>query len=392
MVTEVGLCKLLDLDQHHLEIVDDLESKLVLEHSGHRRVGVALIGLGRMGTIHLYNIVRQPRAHLLHIFDVVQKRLDFMSTKYFLEEQNVKLSSTESGWQSILSDKRVEAIIVASPTQTHEKFVREALEAGKHVLCEKPLAKDPDVVRYLVELAKRSSLIIICAFNRRYDLNFRMVKKQADQGDVGKLRIIKTCSRDSPLPPVEYIKTSGGFFHDCFVHDLDVILWLSGELPSEIYTLAHCYDQDYRKLGDVDTALITMKFPSGLITATDIARHSATGYEQRLEVYGPKGCLKLDESTNLSWEKHCEYGLIKPNQCYSFSSRYLEAYAREINELLNHIEGNNILEKPNPDHLNLLNKVLIACEKSHKTRLPVTIEWTEDELCKANSSGNKLPI
>lgn len=352
------------------------------EENGTRRIGLAVIGVGRMGAIHMYNASREPRANLLYVLDASQERLNYMRKKYYLDERGTKAVGLD-GWETILNDPKVEALLISTPTFSHEHYVRGGLEHNKHIICEKPLADKIESVKSLVELAQTKKLTLICAFNRRYDPSFRRIAEQAKRGDIGQVRIIKTCSRDSPLPPIEYIKISGGIFHDCIVHDIDVVLWLAQELPTEVHCYAHTYMPDYKTLNDFDTALCSMKFKSGLISVTDIARVSATGYDQRVEVYGPKGCLKLDELPRVGWEKHTDVGTTRPNNCYSFASRYLEAYASEIVELFNHIEGNKTLEPIRPGYLVSLCKIIHAIDESARSQKAVKLDWTAEEIARS---------
>lgn len=358
------------------------ESDFTLEHIPHafgtRRIGLAVIGLGRMGSIHTYNAIREPRANLLYILDANKEKLDYLHKKYFFGERGVKTIGPDQ-WKTVLEDKRVEAVLIATPTFLHEKYAREALEHGKHVLCEKPLAEKADAVASVLELAEKKNLTLMVAFNRRYDPSFRYVKEQAHRGDIGQIRVIKTCSRDSPIPSVDYIRVSGGIFHDCMVHDLDLVFWMAKELPIEVHSYATTYMEDYKEVGDYDTALAHLKFKSGLIASVELERQNASGYEQRIEVYGPKGVLKLDEMAHAGWEKHTDKGLQKPSNNYSFASRYREAYANEIGELFNHIEGNKTMEPRNLWYLNALIRVVNACERSAKEGCVVKIEWTEEE-------------
>lgn len=371
---------LYEIDDRYKLAETDATLTINPEQCGTRRIGLAVVGVGRMGAIHLYNALREPRANLLYILDASKERLECMRKKYFLDERGVKLVGTD-GWKTIINDNRVEALLISTPTFTHEKYTREGLENKKHVICEKPLADNIKAVQSLVDLAVKNDLKLICAFNRRYDPSFRKIKEQVKRGDIGQVRVIKTCSRDSPLPPIEYIKISGGFFHDCLVHDVDVVLWIAQELPVEVHCYAHTYDEDYKKLNDYDTALISMKFKSGLISVTDLSRVNAPGYDQRVEVFGPKGCLKLDEYARAGWEKHNEFGVTKASNCYSFASRYLEAYANEITELFNHIEGNKVLEPMNPKYLSALCKIIHACEHSARSDQAVKLNWSPEELC-----------
>lgn len=202
------------IDERYQLCESDTTLKIQPEHFGTRRIGVAIVGIGRMGAIHLFNMLREPRAIIRYVVDADPARLDHMRKKYFLDERDIKCVHTND-FRQALEDARVEAVLISTPTFTHEQFTRSALEAQKHVLCEKPLAQSPEAVDSLVKLAQERQLKLICAFQRRYDPSFMKVAEQIKRGDIGAPRIIKTCSRDSPLPPLEYIKISGGIFHDC---------------------------------------------------------------------------------------------------------------------------------------------------------------------------------
>lgn len=381
MSTSIGDAKydtIYELDTHYQSAEADAKLELQPEVSGSRRIGVAIVGVGRMGAIHVYNAHREPRAKLLYVLDSSEDRLDYMRKKYFLDEHGVKSVGLDS-WQVVLDDPEVEVLIISTPTFTHEKYTREGLKHGKHVLCEKPLAEKAEEVRSTVELAQSLNRKLIVAFNRRYDPSYRRIHDQVRRGDIGQVRLVKTCSRDSPLPPIDYIRISGGIFHDCFVHDLDLILWMARELPIEVYAIGHAYHPDYVEVGDYDTAVVTMKFKSGMMSLTDLSRHSAPGYDQRIEVFGPKGCLKLDEFPRAGWERHTEIGVTRPVNCYSFSSRYLEAYAIELVNLFNLIEGHKAIEPMNLPYLNHICKITDACERSARAGKPEYLEWTEEE-------------
>uniref|UniRef100_A0A6G1SBC4 Putative oxidoreductase yrbE n=1 Tax=Aceria tosichella TaxID=561515 RepID=A0A6G1SBC4_9ACAR len=371
-----------DIDDRYELCESDINLTNNLPAFGSRRINVAVVGIGRMGAIHLYNILREPRANLLYVIDSDKRRLEFLERKYFLKERGIKVLDIEE-WDRAMLDQQLEAVLIATPTFTHEHYARTALENRKHVLCEKPLAESPEAVDKLVRLAHSKGLKLICAFQRRYDPSFMRLAEQIKRGDIGDIRIIKTCCRDSPLPPIEYIKISGGIYHDCFVHDLDVIIWYSNELPSEVHAYGHAYRDDYKELNDFDTTVVCMKFKSGLITVTDLSRVGPSGYEQRIEVYGPQGVLKMDEFTRVGWEKHTNVGVTRPGQCFSFASRYIEAYSNEITELFNHIEGHQTAHTIRKGYLQALCKITHAIEHSARSCQPVRLEWTAEELKEA---------
>ena len=125
---------------------------------------------------------------------------------------------------------------------------------------------------------------LFCAFNRRFDPGMSAVYRQVKEGKIGKVYQIKTCSRDSPLPPISFLKISNGMYHDCAVHDIDMICWIVGEVPVGVMALGSTFNNGIKALNDVDTIAIILKFPSGILGSIDLSRHSSYGYDQRLEV------------------------------------------------------------------------------------------------------------
>lgn len=176
------------------------------------------------------------------------------------------------------------AVVVASPTDTHEFYVRAALKAGRSVFCEKPVAGNIKDTAACYDEAARMGKTLLCAFNRRFDPEMVRAWEEVKAGKVGRLYQVKTCSRDSPRPLNSFLRISGGMFHDCGVHDIDLICWVVGEEPVGVFAQASVFDKDIQEMGDVDTMVIVLKFPSGVLGTIDLSRHSSYGYDQRLEV------------------------------------------------------------------------------------------------------------
>ncbi len=173
---------------------------------------------------------------------------------------------------------------MATPTDSHEYFVRRGLEAGRGVFCEKPIAGNIGDIGLCYDIAEKYGLPLYCAFNRRFDAGMRSVYDHVRAGKIGRVYQIKTCSRDSPLPSLAYLKISHGMFHDCAVHDIDMVCWVVGEEPVRVVAEGSTFNEGIRSLGDVDTIAIILKFPSGVLATIELSRHSTYGYDQRLEV------------------------------------------------------------------------------------------------------------
>jgi myo-inositol 2-dehydrogenase/D-chiro-inositol 1-dehydrogenase len=183
-----------------------------------------------------------------------------------------------------MKDPNVDAVVVATPTDQHESFVRTALTAGKAVFCEKPIAATKQAIGKCYDLAAKVNRPLFCAFNRRFDAGMSTLRQKVRDQQIGTVYQVRTTSRDSPLPSMSYLKISRGIFHDCAVHDIDMVCWIVGEEPCGVFAQGSAFDPEIEAIGDVDTVAIILKFPSRVIATIELNRHSQYGYDQRLEV------------------------------------------------------------------------------------------------------------
>lgn len=221
---------------------------------GAKRVGFAIVGLGRAGHFHMASM--KALTDLACLQWVVDS--DAALARSVGEREGCRWSTA---LPDVLNDPLVDAVIIASVTYTHYGFCKAALSAGKAVFTEKPISHNPAELREIIELACRhSSRPFIVGYQRRVDPNFRELRRQVRECEsVGGLRLVKCTSRDNPLPPLEYLRVSGGLFYDMLCHDFDLIHFLTGQIPIEVYSAAHCYNPDIAMLGDVDTVAVTLK-------------------------------------------------------------------------------------------------------------------------------------
>ncbi|XP_034190565.2 inositol 2-dehydrogenase [Osmia lignaria lignaria] len=355
-----------------------MEDIALKNEARHKTIKLALFGVGRAGTIHLSNVVANPRVKLLYVVDDVESKWEAIRQHWHLDDVtflNIKQSD------KVYNDPNVDAVIVASPTYTHETIVRKALEAKKAVFCEKPVAEDRVNTMKCYETAKKVGKPLFCAFNRRFDPSYSSVKERVRKGEVGHVHTIKTVSRDSPLPTLDYLKLSGGIFHDCMVHDLDMITWVLGEYPVKVAVQASANIPEIKQIGDFDTVTVSLYFPSGTLGMIDLSRNSNYGYDQRLEVFGPKGMIKADNEQPM----HCvntQYGLQGSNSppiWYSFPSRFMNGYRRELEHFVDIVLGmdeSSVLAKETL----AVSKLASACEESARSGKMVEIKWAVNEL------------
>ncbi|XP_006618491.1 uncharacterized protein LOC102675776 [Apis dorsata] len=356
----------------------DFLEHLQLKTDHHPRIKVALFGVGRAGTIHLANIVDNPRLKLLYIVDDVESNWTKLKRYWQLDDVTF-LNSKQAN--KVFNDPNIDAVIVASPTYTHETIVTKSLEAKKAVFCEKPIAENSLNTLTCYETAKKVGKPLFCAFNRRFDPSYSTVRDRVRSGEVGHVHVIKTVSRDSPLPSIDYLRISGGIFHDCMVHDIDIITWVLGEYPVKVATQAYAHIPEIKAINDYDTVVVTLHFPSGTLGVIDLSRNSPYGYDQRLEVFGPKGMISAVNEQPI----HCVtshngiQGVNSPPIWYSFPSRFRNAYQAELNHFIDIVLGkdeSSVL----PKQTLAVSKVASACEESARTGKMVEIKWTPNEL------------
>jgi myo-inositol 2-dehydrogenase/D-chiro-inositol 1-dehydrogenase len=287
---------------------------------------VGVIGAGRIGKIHIENLLSKiPQANLKIVADInLNNKL-----KKWAEEKGVPKLITEPN--EIFNDPEIDVIVICSPTDTHAKFIQTAAKAKKHVFCEKPIDTDIKRIRDTLSIVKNAGIKLMVGFNRRFDRNFMRCNESIASGQIGNPQIIKITSRDPAPPPIEYIKVSGGIFLDMTIHDWDMARFQAGSEVEEVYaTGAVLIDPEIGKAGDIDTAVAVLKFKNGAIGIIDNTRQAVYGYDQRVEVFGSKGCVIADnEATNTVRIYTAECTNIDKIP-YFFMERYLDSYSTEL--------------------------------------------------------------
>ena len=188
------------------------------------------------------------------------------------------------------------------------------------------------------------------------------------------MQIIKTTSRDNPVPTLAYLKISGKIFHDCGSHDIDVCRWIAGEDPCEVYAAASSFNKDIKALEDWDTVLITLKFPSGVIASIDLSRKAAYGYDQRIEVLGDKGMLQAMNRQPTTVVLSNDEGVSTDPYCYSFPQRYDQTYALEMDHFAD-ILSKKVDPLLSHDDARKVNIIADGAELSCQTGKPVTLKY-----------------
>ena len=298
-------------------------------------VTVGIIGAGRIGKVHTESICNYVRnAHIKTVADPFMNE----TTAKWLTSMGVE--NTTQDYHEILNDPEIDAVLICSSTNTHSPISLEAIAAGKHVFCEKPIDHDLTKIKQVVEALKGSNIKYQVGFNRRHDHNFAAVKQAINDGKVGDVHIIKITSRDPEPPSAEYAAVSGGMFLDMTIHDFDMVRFLAGCDAEEIYVQsAVLVDPAIGEAGDVDTAIITLKMENGSIAVIDNSRRAAYGYDQRAEVFGSKGMVATANDTLSTAVLSNADGVTGEKPLYFFLERYMQSFATEVKGFISAIEN-----------------------------------------------------
>lgn len=331
-------------------------------------VRVGIIGAGRIGKVHIQSICTGVRNAVIKT--VADPMMTEETAAWIKSMGDIKVTKD---YKEILRDEEIDAVIICSSTDTHSGISVEAIEAGKHVFCEKPIDHDIEKIKKVMEALKGSKVKYQVGFNRRFDHNFRAVREAVAAGKIGDPHIIKVTSRDPEPPSPAYVKVSGGMFLDMTIHDFDMVRYLAGCDAAEVYVQsAVLVDKGIGEAGDVDTAVITLQMENGAIAVIDNSRKAVYGYDQRAEVFGSGGMVATSNDSLSTAVISNENGVTGEKPLYFFLERYMDSFREEMNQFINAIE--NDTETP-LGVIDGLKPVLmgLAAKKSVKEHRPVSI-------------------
>jgi myo-inositol 2-dehydrogenase/D-chiro-inositol 1-dehydrogenase len=326
---------------------------------------IALVGAGRMGGLHARNIAASPRFRLTAVADHNQELAGDLAGE---------LGAPVRSYEEILADASIEAVVVASSTSSHLENVLLAVGSGKAVFCEKPLSLDADTLAGALPNLERTSRPVFIAFNRRFDPHFRDLKGHLDEGRVGALETVHIINHDPAAPRLEFIPRSGGLFKDFTIHDFDTASWLIGEEFVELFATGSCLvDPEIEALGDIDTAKLILRSAGNILCVISNSRRTGYGYDQRVELFGSKGALRVDNVATTAVSRHGEEGTNGAPFPYSFAERYAVGYRAELSHFADVLDGQTAPATGPRDSLRAL-RLADAAERSLKSGSPVNLE------------------
>ena len=303
-----------------------------------KRIKFAILGMGRIGKVHADTIQANSNAELAAIHDPINNEINRLQKRYSCQQMSL---------DDITNNDQIKGILICTPTDTHVDLIKRFLYTKKAVFCEKPLDLNLRKVKKLVQLVSESKSQVMLGFNRRFDPHFAKLKAHLTKKEIGVIEQITITSRDPNPPTIEYIKQSGGIFKDMAIHDLDMAVFLADEKIHSIAALGSNFvSKKIEQAGDYDTATILMRTISGKQISIINSRRATYGYDQRVEVHGSKGSLKVNNPTLSEIELAKEAGTTKDRLHHFFMTRYIDAYKNQIDYFVDCIKKRSM---PKPD-------------------------------------------
>ena len=339
---------------------------------------IAVLGAGRMGAIHAHNICRASDARVAVVSDV-----DTVAGKRLAQSVDADYSADPI---KAIERGGLSAVVVASPENLHGDQVLAALRRGVPVFCEKPLDTSLSQVDRVVEESATTGVPVFVGYNRRFDASRWALHQALAEGVIGPIEMVHITSRDT-IETLPYVFT-GGMFRNSMGHDMDMVRWILGEEPVEVFAYGTCLiDPIIGAMDDVDTAIVTMRTASGALVQINSTRRANHGYDQRIEVMGGKGMLEVGNQRNTTVALSNAEGTVLSPIVLSFMERYAESYVREMDAFLNMLRRGDA--KPACSALDGQRALLLSflTLESWKTGVPVTVDYSRRDFDHLNHVG-----
>ncbi len=323
-------------------------------------LGLALMGTGRMAHVYGPKINAHPGLRL----EVIYNPRIASATKATDQYGGRAMDDLDAA----LADPAVDAVIIATPTTTHVDYIEAAARAGKAIYCEKPLDQSLDRVDRAMTALRDHPVPFMLGFNRRFDPDNGMLREAVKAGEIGRLNMLMSWSREPSPPPIDYVRASGGYFVDATIHDIDLLCWIAGERPSEVLAAGSCmFDKQIGAEGDFDMTMTTLKMPSGALVHINNSRACAYGFDQRLEAFGDDGMLQTlnhRDDNLVRWDK--QRTVAREPLKHFFLERYDQSFYNALDEFHSAVTTGRSPSATAEDGRAAL-AIALACARSAKT-------------------------
>jgi myo-inositol 2-dehydrogenase/D-chiro-inositol 1-dehydrogenase len=326
---------------------------------------IGLVGVGRIGAFHAATLKELPAVDQVVVADADPGRAELVAKDLGLEfapDVEALLASRPDGF------------VIAAATSAHAALIEAGIAAGVPTFCEKPVALDLAEPERLVALVEASTVPVHIGFQRRFDVGYQTAREAVRSGELGFVHHIRANTNDAFPPPAEYIRTSGGFFRDCTVHDFDIIRYVTGREVVSVYaTGANRGEAFFGEYGDVDSAAALLTLDDGTFVAVSGTRYNGAGHDVRMELHGSLGSLAvgLDSHTAL---RSAEPGVTFPDgqPHMTFMDRFQPAYVAELTAFTEVVAGTRPVPCTVRDALAAF-RIADACELSRHEKLIITL-------------------
>lgn len=330
-------------------------------------LGLALLGSGRMAHVYGPKIAAHPQLNLEFVFNPNLSSANSVAAQYG--------GIASDDLSQVLANPRVDAVLIATPTTTHLEYIEASAKAGKPIFCEKPLEFNLERVEKCFEALDANPVPLMLGFNRRFDPDVSALQKAVQSGEIGELNFLMSTSREPSPPPLDYVKRSGGYFADATIHDIDLLCWITGEQPTEVFATGSCMvDPAIGEVGDLDTTMTILKMPSGCLCHVNNCRRSSYGFDQRLEAFGSKGMLQTtNHRDDLLVRWNGEHTEAKAPLKHFFLERYDTSFYYAIDEFYNAITSGRPPSATEVDGRSAL-AIALACERSRQEGRAISMD------------------
>ncbi len=333
-----------------------------------RRLGVGLIGLGRLGRVYARDLAtRIPETRLVAVADV-----DPAVARERAGEYEVAFHTADPA--ALIATPAVEAVVVVSPTSTHKDLVIEAARRGKPAFCEKPPALTVEETEEMRDEVARRGTFLQIGFMRRFDPGYAAAKQKLDSGAIGRAVVFKSTSRDPTRTSLEYAdpRNSGGMILDMGIHDFDLARWFMGEVRT-VHTIAGTLAfPELKTVGDIDNAVVSLTFADGRLGVVDLSRNGVYGYDIQTELLATEGTLRvgyLRETPLLVMKKNS----VAHDTVPYFMERFAAAYTAQLQDFARNVLERRPASVTIEDGLAAM-RIAVAARRSVETGLPVPVE------------------
>jgi myo-inositol 2-dehydrogenase/D-chiro-inositol 1-dehydrogenase len=288
------------------------------------RPRIGLIGCGRIGLVHLRSLLAHPElCELAAIADANQDTVARVAHDF-------RISNVSTDVGTIFDDSTIDAVVIASSTETHAPYILEAARTRTAAFTEKPIALDLEATESALQAVQSSGVQLQVGFQRRFDPGYAKAHDRIAAGDLGHIEMIRDAMRDPAPPPPAYLEKSGGLYRDMTIHNFDCVRWLKGEDPVSLHATGSAItSEEVRAAGDIDTSVVTMQFADASIATIENSRRSGFGYDVRTEVFGSLGAIMVGDSRGTPTRRFDAHGVHEDHQ-YFFLDRFAKAYETEM--------------------------------------------------------------